>query len=136
MYADATPIAADKTREGLDEITKVVIGAAHKVSTTLGFGFLEKVYENALAIEIGGRGLRVDRQRPIHVRYGSHVVGDYVTDLLVEESVIVEVKAVTGLDRNHHAQCINYLRATDLRVCLLLNFGRSRLELRRIVSNF
>jgi GxxExxY protein len=136
MYADATPITADNSRQRLDEISRAIIGAAHRVSSTLGFGFLEKVYENALAMELKGRGFTVDQQRPIHVHYGNEIVGDYVTDLLVEEAIVVEVKAATGLDAVHHAQCVNYLRATGYRVCLLLNFGRSRLELRRIVCNF
>ncbi len=136
MYADATPITADQSRQRLDEITRSIIGAAHTVSSTLGFGFLEKVYENALVVEIRKRGLQVEQQRPVHVYYGSSIVGDYVTDILVEGAVVVEVKAAMGLDANHHAQCIHYLRATGYRVCLLLNFGRARLELRRIVSNF
>src|SRR5688572_11070382 len=127
MYADAAPIAADKSRERLDEITAAIIGAAYKVSSRLGFGFLDKVYENALAIELRNAGLQVDQQRPVFVRYGEEIVGDYITDLLVEGAVVVEIKAVPALERRQHAQCVNYLRATGLRVCLLLNFGRPRL---------
>jgi GxxExxY protein len=136
MNADATPIAADTTREGLDEVTRKIIGAAYRVCSALGPGFLEKVYENALAHELRTSGLRVEQQRPIHVRYNGEIVGAYVTDLLVDECVVLEIKAVAGLERMHHSQCVNYLRATGLRVCLLLNFGRPNLELKRIVCNF
>ncbi len=87
MYADATPIAADKSREVLDEITRTIIGAAQRVSSVLGYGFLEKVYENALAVEIRKRGLLVEQQRPLRVDYENSVVGHYVTDLLVEQAV-------------------------------------------------
>ena len=136
MYADATPIAADKTREEIDGITGRVIGAAQRVSRVLGWGFLERVYENALIIELERAGLSVEQQRPCQVRYRDVVVGAYVTDLLVEASVVVEIKAVEKLDRLHVAQCVNYLRATHLRVGLLLNFGVPRLEWRRVVHQF
>ena len=136
MHADAPPIAADPSRAVLDEITRAVIGAAQTVSSRLGAGFLEKVYENALAIELRRRGLRVDQQQPVHVRYGSDIVGEYVTDLLVEGAVIVEVKAVSALCESHHAQCVNYLRATGHRVCLLMNFAHAHMRFRRIVYGF
>jgi GxxExxY protein len=134
--ADAPPMAADKPREWMDDLTARIIGAAYKVSSTLGNGFLEKVYENALALELQAAGLRARKQQTVKVRYRGEVVGNYLTDLLVEDSVVVEIKAVNGLEASHRAQCIHYLRATGLRVCLLLNFGRPRLELRRIVRNF
>ena len=134
--ADAPPIAADKPREWMDDLTARIIGAAYKVSSTLGSGFLEKVYENALAIELREAGLSSRKQHAVKVRYRGEVVGNYLTDLLVEGSVVVEIKVVDGLEASHRAQCIHYLRATGLRVCLLLNFGRPRLELRRIVRNF
>jgi GxxExxY protein len=136
MHADVTPIAAEKTREELDETTRAIIGAAQKVSRVLGTGFLERVYENALSIELRRIGLEVEQQRAVHVRYGGEIVGDYFTDLFVSSSVIVEIKAVKGLERIHQAQCVHYLRATGLRVCLLLNFGHTRLEVKRIVCNF
>ena len=136
MAADQHPIAADEIRQELDRLTAQVIGAAQRVSSVLGEGFLEKIYENALLLELKKRGVRVEQQRPVHVRYDGEIIGDYVTDLLVEDRVVVELKAVTVLDRVHRSQCVNYLRATGLPVCLLLNFGCRRLEVRRIVHNF
>jgi GxxExxY protein len=129
-------MAADPSRAELDQITRAIIGAAQVVSSRLGPGFLEKVYENALAVELRRRALRVDQQRPVHVRYGEEIVGEYVTDLLVEGAVIVEVKAVAALCEIHHAQCLNYLRATGHRACLLMNFGHSHMRFRRIVNGF
>ena len=136
MNADAPPIAADMAREDLDSLTRKIIGAAFRVSAVLGAGFLEKVYENALLLELRKAGLGVEQQRPVQVWYDGAIVGDYITDLLVDNRVVVEVKAITGLERAHYSQCANYLRAMDLRVCLFLNFGKPRLELKRIVRNF
>jgi GxxExxY protein len=120
----------------LNDITGAIIGAAQKVSVTLGCGFLEKVYENALAIELRRRGREVAQQKAIDVRYGEEIVGEYVADLVVDQRVVVELKAATCLDRVHKAQCLNYLRATGLRFALLLNFGRPKLEVHRIVSGY
>ena len=106
-----------------EEITDRIIGAFYKVYNELGYGFLEKVYENALRIELVRMGLRVDTQRPISVYYESQVVGEYFADLCVEDSVIVEVKAAEGLSKAHEAQLTNYLKATAMEVGLLLNFG-------------
>ena len=130
------PMNADERRKKLDRVTEGTIGCAQRVSNVLGCGFLEKVYENALAIELRKAGLVADQQREVAVRYDSQVVGQYMADLLVENSVIVELKAVSALDEIHRAQCMNYLKATGLSVCLLINFGRPRLEVKRIVSNF
>ena len=115
-----------------NRITGQIIGAAHTVSNTLGCGFLEKVYENALTVELRRSGLIVEQQKEIQVRYREEIVGVYVADLLVGGSVLVELKAAFALDRNHRAQCINYLRATRHRICLLLNFGVPRLAVERI----
>ena len=98
-----------------------------------GAGFLEKVYENALAHELRKAGFLVVQQHPISVWYDGLVVGEYFADLFVEECVIVELKAVKAIDEAHWAQCLNYLRATGMRLCLLINFGRSRIEIKRIV---
>lgn len=89
----------------------------------LGPGFLEKVYENALALELRYLGLALFQQHRIEVRYKGIVVGDFVADLLIEKCVIVEIKAVKALDNIHTAQCLNYLKATGLQVCLLVNFS-------------
>jgi GxxExxY protein len=134
--ADLPPIPADMDRERLDLMTRSIIGAAQAVSTNLGQGFLEKVYENALGVELRRRNLAVEHQRPFAVRYEGIVVGDYIPDLVVENEVIIEVKTVDFLERSHRLQCINYLRATNLRICLLLNFGQRRLEVRRLVMRF
>ncbi|MBE0532869.1 MAG: GxxExxY protein [Rhodospirillales bacterium] len=119
--------------DGLDRITEGVIGCAYRVSNTLGAGFLEKVYENALALELRKAGLQVVQQVPVKVRYDGIVVGDYVTDLLVEQGVIVEPKAVKKLEAVHMAQCLNYLKATGYKVCLPLNFGTPRVEVERFL---
>lgn len=123
-------------RERLNATTEKVIGSAIEVSRTLGHGFLEKVYENSMAVELRSRGLALDRQRRLDVHYKDDVVGQYVADLLVEGDVLVELKAVSSLTTGHFAQCHNYLRATGLPICLLLNFGTPRLEIRRIVNRF
>jgi GxxExxY protein len=118
----------------LNAITERVIGCAYVVANTLGNGFLEKVYENALAHELRKAGLPVEQQRSIKVQYDGVVVGDYVADLLVSDAVLVELKAVKALDDMHVAQCLNYLKATRLKVCLLFNFGTAKVQLRRIVN--
>jgi GxxExxY protein len=117
----------------LNEITKTVIGCAYTVGNTLGYGFLEKVYENALAIELRSKGLLVAQQHGVIVRYQGQVVGEFQADLLVEECVLIELKAAKALDEAHVAQCINYLKATGLKLCLLINFGAKQVDVRRIV---
>jgi GxxExxY protein len=120
----------------LDNLTETIIGCAIKVSNTLGVGFLEKVYENALAVELRRAGLSVQQQYEMKVIYEGVVVGDYAADMVVEGSVVVELKATSITDPIHRAQCLNYLRAADLRVGLLINFGRPKLEVKRVVSGF
>ena len=126
----------DANRSKLDKITEKIIGCVHQVSNVLGPGFLEKVYENALAVELEQVGLRVSQQHRIEVRYKDVLVGEFVADLLVEECVIVEIKAIRALEDIHTAQCVNYLKATGLQVCLLLNFGTSKATVKRIVYEF
>jgi GxxExxY protein len=128
------PMNADGRR--LDEITERIIGSAYVVSNSLGSGFLEKVYENALAHELRKSGFLVEQQKGIVVHYDGIVVGEYVADLLVEKSVLVELKAVKALDDIHLAQCLNYLKATGLKVCLLINFGTPRVQVKRVVSQY
>ncbi|MBC7093952.1 GxxExxY protein [Candidatus Bipolaricaulota bacterium] len=105
------------------EITEQILQAFYKVYHVLGHGFLEKVYENSLAVELRERGLAVQQQAPIRVLYNEHPVGEYFADLVVEGSVIVEIKAAQALTDEHFAQLINYLKATGIEVGLLLNFG-------------
>jgi GxxExxY protein len=128
------PMNADQRR--LDEITQRIIGCAFTVRNVLGHGFLEKVYENALLHELRKTGLAVEQQKAILVRYDGIVVGDYLADLLVERCVLIELKTVKQFDEIHMAQCLNYLRATDLRVCLLINFGTSKVQVKRVVHGF
>jgi GxxExxY protein len=134
MNADVAQMNAERQR--LNGVSRKIIGAAQAVSSRLGHGFLEKVYENSLRLELLQAGLRVEQQRPIQVYYGEEVVGDYIPDLLVDDEIIVEIKAVHVLDTVHRQQCLNYLRATNLRLGLVLNFGRAHLDVARVVSNF
>jgi GxxExxY protein len=117
---------------GVNRLSECVIGCAFRVINTLGSGFLEKVYENALAHEVRKAGPAVAQQRGIIVEYDGIAVGEYAVDLLVEGTILVELKAIKALDSAHTAQCLNYLKATGLHLCLLLNFGKSRLEIQRI----
>jgi GxxExxY protein len=120
----------------LDRITETIIRCAFKVSKTLGVGFLEKVYENALAVELRKAGIKVQQQHEMRVVYEGVVVGDYAADLLVEDSVVVELKAVSAIDPIHRAQCLNYLRAANLQVGLVVNFGLPTLEVKRVVCGY
>jgi GxxExxY protein len=115
-----------------NRLTERIIGCAFQVLNTLGAGFLEKVYENALAHELRKFGLAIVQQQGITVMYDGVIVGQYNVDLLVDKTVIVELKAIKSLDTAHTAQCIDYLKATGLHLCLLLNFGKPRLEIQRI----
>ncbi len=118
-----------------EDITEKIINAYYKVYNTLGYGFLEKVYENAMAIEIRKFGLKVNQQKNIKVYYDSSEVGDYFTDLLVEDLVIIELKAAKELSEEHEAQLTNYLRATKIEVGLLFNFGKEPKFKRKIFHN-
>ncbi len=109
----------------IDDLTRIIIGCAYKVHNTLGAGFLEKVYENALRIELEKLGLRVKQQEPINVSYEGQVVGEYYADLWIEDSVVIELKAVQILVQRHEVQLVNYLAATNIDTGLLLNFGSS-----------
>lgn len=108
-----------------DDLTQKIIGCAYKVHNTLGPGFLEKVYENALRIELEQLGLNVKQQEPINVTYNGHVVGEYYADLWVDERVVIELKAAQMLAKQHEVQLVNYLAATGIDSGLLLNFGSS-----------
>ena len=106
------------------EITDKIIGAFFKVYNTLGWGFLEKVYENAMVLELNKNGMHIVSQKPIKVYYEGEQVGFYAADLLVNNAVIVELKAAETLCEEHEAQLLNYLRATEIEAGLLLNFGK------------
>ncbi|MEP0862172.1 MAG: GxxExxY protein [Ignavibacterium sp.] len=117
------------------DLTSKIISCFFKVYNKLGFGFLEKVYENALLIELTNSGLRVDRQKPINVYYENQLVGEYFADLIVDDKVIIELKAAEALIEEHELQLINYLKATDIEVGLLLNFGKKPEIRRKIFTN-
>ena len=128
--------AESETRQRLDGITEKIIGCAYAVGNELGHGFAEKVHENSMLIEVRDAGLQAEQQHRIGVTYRGVPVGDYTADLLVENAVLVEVKSARAFDDSHVAQCLNYLKGTGLSVRLLINFGKSRVEVRRIVRDF
>jgi GxxExxY protein len=130
MNTDSKPIPSILV-EG--ELTERILGAAFKVQNTLGAGFLEKVYEDALSIELRNCGFAVKTQKAFPVRYDGIVVGDCLADLVVSARVVVECKAVNNPDPVHEAQLMNYLKASGLRVGLLINFARPKLQYRKLV---
>jgi len=119
-----------KTDYKYSKITEKIIEATFNVYNALGYGFLERVYENALLIELKNKNLEVESQRPIEVFYQGKLVGNYLADLIVEGKVIVEVKAVKSSIKIHEVQLVNYLKASGIEVGLLINFGR-KLEIKR-----
>ena len=119
----------------INDITYAINGAVFEVNRVLGPGFLEKVYENALLVELKSRGLKAESHVPIKVLYKDNVVGEYIADILVEESVIVELKTVESLEKIHEAQLLNYLRATGIHLGLLVNFRHPKAEIKRLVHN-
>lgn len=125
---------ADQRR--FDELSRKVIGSAFEAANTLGRGFVEKIYANALAKELQRQGISVKREYPVKVFYKGDLVGEFFCDLLVEDLIIVETKANSGLNNLHMAQCLNYLKATGFKLCLLFNFGTPSVQHKRIVNNF
>ena len=117
----------------MNQLTERIIGCAFKVANVLGCGFAEKVYENAMVHELKKAGISVEQQKTVAVYYDGVLVGEYFADLLVEGKVLVELKAIRSLDDAHTAQCLNYLAATGVPVCLLLNFGK-RVEVKRFIN--
>ena len=117
------------------EITEKIIKAFFKVYNTLGYGFLEKVYENALVIELQKMGFNISQQHNIKVYYDMKMVGDYYADIIVDDNIIIELKAAESLKKEHKTQLINYLKATDKEVGLLLNFGKTPEFKRAIFTN-
>jgi len=124
---------AESVTDSLDAVVEAVIGAAYEVSNVLGAGFLEKVYQRALSRELELRGLAVKSRVSYPVVYKGHCVGEYLADLLVEDRVIVELKCVDSFSNEHLAQCINYLKASHIRLALLINFQKPKVEWRRII---
>ena len=114
-------------------MTRNVLAAAFEVSNQLGAGFLERVYQNALLVELKIRGISTQNEVPLNVSYKGHEVGRYVADMIVDGCLIIEVKAIENLSRSHVGQTLNYLRATGNKLALLINFGRSRLQYQRVI---
>jgi GxxExxY protein len=124
------------TEGDLAALTERVLGAVFEVSNTLGAGFLEKVYERALLRELDLRGIHTVAQASFAVAYKGQSVGEYFADILVEDVLVVELKCVERLDNAHTAQCLNYLRASGRKVCLLVNFQKPKVEWKRIVLGY
>ena len=125
------PLAGD-----IESLTGRVLGAAFEVSNILGAGFLEKVYERALLKELGLRGINAAGQVSFAVTYKGEDIGKYFADILIEDKLVVELKCVDRLGNEHIAQCLNYLKASGLRYCLLINFQRPKVEWKRIIYGF
>ena len=119
-----------------DDLTERVLGAIFEVANTLGAGFLEKVYERALLRELQLRGIPSVSQASFPVVYKAQCVGDYFADILVDHSLVIELKCVDHFTNEHMAQCLNYLRASGITLCLLVNFQKPAVEWKRIVLNF
>jgi GxxExxY protein len=117
----------------INEITYAINGAVFEVNSVLGAGFLEKVYEKALLIELQRRGLKAESQVSLTVSYKGEVVGEYYADIVVEGQVILELKAVEQLQKIHEAQLLNYLQATGFKVGLLVNFKHPKADVKRLV---
>ena len=118
-----------------EEITALIIKAFYNVYNSLGYGFLEKIYENAMIVELENLCLKAERQVPIKVYYQEILVGEYLDDIVVENSIILELKAAENLREEHECQLINYLKATDLEIGFLFNFGKKPQFKRKIFSN-
>jgi len=114
------------------DLTEQIINAAYTVNNTLGYGFLKKVYHNSLVIELKKRGIFIEQEKPIKVKYDNQLVGEYFADIVVDNKVVVEVKAVDKHNPAFDAQLLNYLKATGLEVGLIINFGPS-VKVKRMV---
>lgn len=126
----------DEERASLNSLAEAVVGAAYEVSNILGAGFLEKVYERALLSELALRGVPAKTQVTYPVSYKDQYVRDYIADLIVDGRLLVEIKCVEQFAEFHRAQCINYLRASNLHLALLINFQHARIKWQRIVLGF
>ncbi|MBN1516812.1 GxxExxY protein [Candidatus Sumerlaeota bacterium] len=118
-----------------ENLTEIIIGCAYKVYNTLGFGFLESVYENSILLELKRAGLDAQQQKPIQVYYDGQIVGEFVADIVVHDIIIIELKSVRKLIESHEVQLVNYLKATGKDVGLLINFGENKVEVKRKVRS-
>jgi GxxExxY protein len=133
LWEPSPPYATETHKHS--ELTQRIIGIFYDVYRTLGYGFLEKVYQNAMAIRLRKGGFDIVQHQPIEVHFDGEVVGEYFADILVNRTVILELKAVKELLEEHHAQLLNYLKATSLEVGLLLNFGPKPQVVRKAYDN-
>ena len=133
MDTDGTQIKTGEKDFSLQPVTQQLIGAAFEVHNVLGFGFLEKVYQRAMQVELQARGVKVELEPKIQVLFKGVVVGDYAADLLVEGKIIVELKTDAAYQPAHEAQLLNELHGTGIRLGYLINFGRERVEYKRLV---
>ena len=117
----------------INDVTYAINGAVFEVNRVLGPGFLEKVYEKALFVELKRRGLKAETQVPIQIQYKGQIVGEYIADIVVEDRVIIELKSVDQLQKIHEAQILNYLKATGFKIGLLINFKHPKAEIKRFV---
>ena len=115
------------------DLSYKIIGLAMEVHSKLGYGFLEKIYENAMMVLLRREGIHATQQAPITVYFDGKVVGDYYADILVDDRIVLELKAIEKLTNIHRAQTLNYLKATGLRLGVLLNFGKEKLQYERFV---
>ena len=120
----------------MESISQTVLACAFEVSNRLGTGFLESVYENALCVELQQQGMNFTQQKPLKMIYKGNVIGNFVTDIIVESKLLIELKVVSEFDKAHRAQVINYLKATGIPVGLLLNFGTPKLGVKCIVHQY
>ena len=117
------------------EVTETIIGCAYRIYNKMGFGFLESVYEKCLLIELRKAGLNAESQKPITVYYDGKIVGEFVADIIVDDTIILELKSVRRITKAHEVQLVNYLVATGKAVCLPLNFGESKVEIKRKIRD-
>ncbi|GMT47447.1 MAG: hypothetical protein IEMM0007_1013 [bacterium] len=116
------------------DLSYAIVGLAMQVHNKLGYGFLEKVYENALMVQFRRKEIKAKQQAPITVYFNREVVGDYYADILVEDKIIIELKTAEKISGAHRAQVLNYLKATGLQLAILLNFGKEKLEYERFIQ--
>lgn len=116
------------------ELSFAIIGAAMEVHKTLGQGFLEAIYKNAMIYELMTRGMKVEIEKPLPVNYKGQLLGEYFADLVVDDKIILELKAISSIAKAHEAQAMNYLAATGLKLAIIINFGAPSLQYKRIVK--
>lgn len=119
-----------------EDLTGKILEACFEVSKELGTGFVESVYEKALIVALKQKNMKVERQVPLKVKFRGIIVGDFLADLVVEDKILIELKAVNALVNEHFSQLINYLKATEIEVGLIINFGKPKLEYRRFNNRF